>query len=409
MEQVPPRPLTPQGRQTDALIALGMMGLAVASTYLSALGLGAPLKHGPGWAAVAASAYMAPLALRRRHPCAVGLVVSAGYAVAAEVVGVEPFVSQVALFGAFYTIGAQVDDRRRADRVRALIVVGMAAWLVLSTVRWFAAPEIAERGVTGYFSFVLLLWAVNVAFFGGAWVFGNRSWQSWCDRNEIERQQAAILAQQAELSSNALDLERLRIARELHDVVAHHVTAMGVQAQAARRLLARDPDAAGRQLSGVERSSRDAIAELRQVVRTLRGADGTTAPLPGLADVDDLITHARGLGQRVELHHIDATPAVSPAVGLTVYRIVQEALTNARKHAGPAARVEVRLRAVDANLEVDISDDGRGQRLGVGGVGAGIAGMTERARAVGGTLSAGPKTRGGWLVRAVVPTLGEAP
>ncbi|GAA1701687.1 sensor histidine kinase [Propioniferax innocua] len=392
----------------DAALAAVLAVVGAASTFLvDGLGIGW-FEHGPTWSALGSVILAAPLAFRRRWPIVVLLVVAVLYGVLATVFGIEMYVSQVVLFLSFYTVGASEPDRRRAHWVRVLTVVGMALWLLVVSVQGFWDPETGERGVTAYYSWLLIQWGVNIAFFGAAWLFGDRAWQREEDRQQLLRQQREIIDQQDELARNAVDLERLRIARELHDVVAHHVTAMGIQAGAARRLLDRDREAAAHQLGLVEESSRDAIGELHQVVRTLRGRDDGTEPLPGIEDVENLVTHARDLGQDARFEYIGAPVEVSPTVGLSAYRIVQEGLTNARKHAGPTAEVTVRLRFFEGRLEVEVSDDGRGaRRVGARGMGVGITGMKERAEAVGGTLEAGPKARGGWLVRATLPGSSE--
>lgn len=196
----------------------------------------------------------------------------------------------------------------------------------------------------------------------------------------------------------------MRIARELHDVVAHHVSAMGVQAGAARRVLATDPEKAADALRHVEQSARDAIGELRALVVTLRAEDDGTGSAPGLDDLPALVDSAVATGQRVALTEVGEPRTVSPMVGLTAYRIVQEALTNARKHAGPLAQVDVRVRYLDDELEVEVADDGRGGGSGAHGAGAGVLGMRERVSALDGVLEVGPRSRGGWLVRARMPS-----
>ena len=190
-------------------------------------------------------------------------------------------------------------------------------------------------------------------------------------------------------------------------MVAHHVTAMGVQAGAARLSMARDPEAATAHLRGVESSARDAVTELKTMLHTLR--DGEEAPdsLPRLPDLDALVAEARAIGQRAELHRIGPEPHLPPPAQLALYRTAQEGITNARKHAGPRASVAVRLRTGADRVELEVSDDGRGGRAGApasDSAGMGVPGMRERITSVGGTLEAGPKSGGGWLVRATVPT-----
>lgn len=350
----------------------------------------------------------APLVLRRVHPVPVAIVQTIVYIVAGELGAIELYVSQVNLFMAFYSIGAWDADRRRAHWTRLIIVIAMAVWLATSAIRGFLDPETGERGVSAFFAFLLIQIVVNAAYFGGAWVFGNRAWRSAIEQEELAAAHAEIQAQQAQLADQAVSLERLRIARELHDVVAHHVSAMGVQAGAARRVLDRDPVKASDALRHVEQSARDAIGELRSLVVTLRSEDDGASAAPDIGALPDLVEAAQESGQRVELQTIGEPRAVSPMVGLTAFRIVQEALTNSRKHAGPVAKVDVRLRYLADEVEVEVTDDGRGGGSGAHGAGAGLMGMRERVAALGGSLEVGPRSRGGWLVRARIPSPGPA-
>lgn len=180
-----------------------------------------------GWVALGSVALAAPLAWRRRWPSAVALLQAGTYICLGIWVGVEFYASQVALFLGFYSVGAWDTDRRRVRWVRLAIVIAMGAWLVGSTIHGFSAPETGERGVNAYLSVLAIQFGLNIAYFGGAWVFGNRAWDSALERAELERAHEEIGAQQHRLAENAVALDRVRIARELHDVVAHHVTAIG--------------------------------------------------------------------------------------------------------------------------------------------------------------------------------------
>lgn len=344
-----------------------------------------------------------PLVLRRSHPVAISIVQIVLYIIAGELGLVELYVSQVSLFLGFYSIGAWDPDRRRAHWVRVVISVVMALWLASSAIRGFFDPETGERGVTAFFAFLIIQIVINIAYFGAAWIFGNRAWASALEQQRLADAHAEIATQHAQLADQAVALERVRIARELHDVVAHHVSAMGVQAGAARRVLATDADKAADALRHVEQSARDAIGELRSLVVTLRSDDDGTSAAPELSELPQLLDAAVTAGQRATLTVVGEERAVTPMVGLTAYRVVQEALTNARKHAGPNARVDVRVRYLADALEVEVADDGHGGGTGEHGAGAGVLGMRERVTALGGELEVGPRSRGGWLVRARVP------
>lgn len=389
------RALPPHWFRTDAIIA-GVLALAgVELAYLSDFAGVNPESDVPvHLVALGAALLGGLLAWRRRAPLVVAMLVSASYITLGSLGAVEFYASQVVLFMSFYSVGAWTPDRRRARHVRLIIVVAMAAWLVAASVRGFTDPETGERGVNAYFAFLIIQVLVNAAYFTGAWLFGNRAWEQALEQEELLRAHAEIRAQQEEL--------------------AHHVTAMGVQAGAGRLLLHRDPAAAEGHLKGVEESARQAVRELQTLVHTLRDDDAGADSLPRLADLESLVTQARTAGgQTVELVRIGGAPELPSATELVLFRVAQEGLTNARKHAGPRAHVEVRLRTGADRVELEVSDDGRGSGTGVAGGTAGTArtlgtrmgltGMRERVDSVGGTLEVGPKPHGGWLVRATVP------
>ncbi len=207
--------------------------------------------------------------------------------------------------------------------------------------------------------------------------------------------------------------ERLRIARELHDVVAHHVSVMGVQAAGARRILDKRPDEAAAALEAIEATSRQAVVELQQLLGVLRATDDTTTTegRPGIGQLPALASASRDAGLPVELLVEGKPPDSLPAtLDLSIYRIVQEALTNALKHGGPGTNAEVRVRFAQRSVELLISDDGGGAGGGSGsdGGGRGIVGMRERVALFGGELTAGPRPEGGFVVRALLPMTGTA-
>lgn len=403
------RPADAAMARADALTALG---LALAGALVAVLTWTAQIYPfaQPMWVVVLFSVLIAvPLAWRRSHPVIVTVATSVAYAVGGELGAMELTVSQVVLFLPFYSIGAWCTNRTLAFRARLGTVLAMAVWLVTAGVRGFYSPETGEYGVQAFFSLFMVQVLVNAAYFAAGWVFGDRSWQQAVEQEALERAQSEVRAQQAQLTEQAISLERLRIARELHDVVAHHVSAMGIQAGAARRMLDRDPDRAATSLRSVEDSARTAIAELGTMVGALRSKDENDAPMPTLADLRDLVAAARDHGP-VDLEVVGERREESPAVELTAYRVIQEALTNVRKHAGPGARADVRVRYLAGQLEVEISDDGAASRAArAPGLGVGQTGMTERVAAVGGTIEMGPKSRGGYLVRAAIPTSSAAP
>ncbi|MFN3258160.1 MAG: sensor histidine kinase [Ilumatobacter sp.] len=222
--------------------------------------------------------------------------------------------------------------------------------------------------------------------------------QERAERAERERE---LLAQQQ------VNAERSRIARELHDVVAHSVSVMVIQAAAARRSLHTSPDAAEQALNNIEDTGRQTMNELRGILGVLRRSDPASAsgvdldPQPGLPELSHLLHIGDGLPVEVSLSgDLDDLP---PSVSLTGYRVVQEALTNVRRHAGEVTRVEVDVARHDDHVDICIVDDGRGAASGHTEPGFGIVGMSERVAAVGGTIKVGWRTGGGWQVIARLP------
>lgn len=355
-----------------------------------------------------------PIAVRRRWPSVTAVIVSVAYFLAVTFRIPELYAGNIAMFIALYTVGAWEPNRRRATIVRVAIIVGMFAWLFV--VMFQDATQPVDPAVEGAFSRVgafspfvayqLLMIGVNALFFGGAYYFGDRSHQQMRERAALEERTAELESEREVTAAQAVALDRVRIARELHDVVAHHVSLMGVQAGVARSLLSRDPDAARDTLASIEGSARDSLHELRQLLETLRspGSDATpdTAPTThGLTSIRALVDEADAAGLPTTFSVIgDPVVDPPPLVQVNLYRIAQEALTNARRHAGPGATADVRLRFAADAVELEVSNTGR---PGSSTPGLGQLGMRERAAVSGGSIEIGPRTRGGWLVRVRVP------
>ena len=222
---------------------------------------------------------------------------------------------------------------------------------------------------------------------------------------DARRQRGQAVAERDEAQRDqALMEERARIARELHDIVAHHVSMIAVQAETARLTTPDMPEEGKRRLEAIGNTARDSLNELRSLLGLLRedaGAGPERAPQPGLADLEALVEDAREAGTPVRLTRAGRAVPLSPGVDLTAYRILQEALTNARRHA-PGAGVELELRYEDSTLHLEVRDNGPGAAAEADG--HGLAGMRERAEMVGGALAAGPAPEGGFAVRAELPT-----
>ncbi len=353
-----------------------------------------------------------PLALRRLYPVPVAIVVSIGFFVCGQFGVPEVLIINIALFCALYTVGAWERRRALALWVRLGIGVAMMVWitvvLIVSSSSDDAFEGISRSGIfSAYATFAVIQIITNLLYFSGAYFFGERSWRS-------ARQQALLEAQGRELdlerqtsAAQAIALDRLAIARELHDVVAHHVSVMGIQAAAARRSIERDPARAVAALGVVEESAGTAVDELRRLVGTLRdpAKEGSAPTTIGVAHLSELVAEAQSSGTPTTLIVAGEPRPIPMLVDVALYRVVQEALTNVRKHAGRGATAEVRLRFGADAVEVEVADDGVRQELTQRsrGSGLGLQGMRERIGAVGGTVHAGRRERGGFIVRACVP------
>ncbi len=250
--------------------------------------------------------------------------------------------------------------------------------------------------------YLYLLMLILLLFFVGRTVYTRRQYI----KALVERAEAAEANQRA-LAIQAVADERRRIARELHDVVAHHVSVMGVLASGARRSLARhdaNPALASEALSTIEETGRTAMRELRRLLDVLRSEEDQgveLTPQPGLAGIRALVDQVTETGLPVTLRVEGEPVEVDPGISLTVYRIVQEALTNTLKHGGAVRHAEVRLEFTGPELVVEVVDDGRGPALGHSEqIGHGLVGMRERVALYGGTLSVGPRPGGGFRVYA---------
>jgi signal transduction histidine kinase len=212
-----------------------------------------------------------------------------------------------------------------------------------------------------------------------------------------------IAADRSRAAEDAVSAERARIARELHDVVAHAMAVMVVQAGAARTIVDSDPDGAKAAIAEVEATGRTGLAEMRRLIGVLTADDGEAerAPQPGLEQLDELVRTVRAAGIPVEVLRSGDERALPPAIDVNAYRVIQEALTNTLKHAGDA-HASVTLMFTDGALEIEVADDGVGPRV-VDPPGHGLVGMRERVAVFGGTLVAGPRPGGGFVVRALFP------
>lgn len=366
-----------------------------------------------------------PLCVRRRCPVAamaLASVVFLGLGVRDPVVSTQVTV-QIFLFAALYNGVAWGRDRRATAVVLSGILVLMTGWIVVIFAQASGVQDLVgsradadggPEGLLPQFPAVVAVYAlINVVYFVGAAVFGQVSWHRALQADQLAEQAARLAAQQDEMARRAVVDERLRIARELHDVAAHHVSVIGVQAAAARRVLAVDAEAAGRALSAVEQSSREAVGEMRQLLGVLRnhGASGADAepddrrPQPGLDTLEDLFAGLGRQGLQVELVRVGEPVPVPSAVSLSLYRTVQEALANVCRHStARSATVTVRWGAPPvAWVEVEVIDAGRPRPGTTSGTGLGHVGMRERGALHHGEVEIGARPLGGYRVRVRLP------
>ncbi len=393
------------GRVLDAAIALGVALLGLAGGF----GAAAKGEH----AAFLTTAALVTMGLvmfpRRRFP---GTVLALTAALVAILV-----VLRASVEGAFVAVliasySAAVYGGRRIARLLA----------IAAPVTFFGLGALTALGADGWINAHLPVRTLIAA--AGAGLVGLVIRQQFAARAEhiavLAERTGLIAAQQEERARRAALAERLRIARELHDIVAHHLTVVVIQAQGAQRAAGRDPAMAKAAMADVERTGRTALDEMRHLLGLLRSGEPadagdareTNAAAPGaaylppfgLADIDDLAEGMRGAGLPVTVLRRGEPRDVPEAIGLTAYRIVQESLTNVLKHAGPAAAtVELDFAT---ELGVTITDDGRGASAALGavpGAGRGAAGLRERVAALGGRLSIGPRPGGGYRVHATIP------
>ncbi|MBB4919573.1 sensor histidine kinase [Streptosporangium saharense] len=374
------RPLVP-----DAALAVVTTALAV--LLLRSVPSPEGAQDGPAVALTVACCLS--LALRRRAPFPLLLVVClAGVALAT--LGLDGLPLWPAVLVLVYTVAAH--------RGLALSLCGLA-W---SFVCHFASAAVG--GTLGDWGLHLPVTVLTVTL----WITGRSVRLRRAYLEELrDRARRTEWAREADTRAARAE-ERSRIARELHDVVAHHVSVMTVQASAARRVLATNPEGAREALSAIEEMGRTAMAEMRNIVGVLR-TDASPAernPQPGVAEIPALVDQMREAGLRAQLWVEGVPGALPPGVDLAAYRLVQEALTNSLRHAGPLARAWVTVRHEHGQLAVQVEDDGRGTsgEAGAGeGSGHGLVGIRERVALYGGVLRIGPRPEGGFEVNARFP------
>ncbi|MGR8011007.1 sensor histidine kinase [Streptomyces hypolithicus] len=334
----------------------------------------------------------AALVLRRRNPMAV-LGFTCLVTLVELVAGDPPAPVAMSAVVALYTVASRT-DRPTTWRVGLLTMTGLtAAAMCFGTGPWYSQENLG-----------IFAWTGIGATAGDA----VRSRRAFIDAIR-ERAERAERTREEEARRRVAE-ERLRIARDLHDVVAHHIALVNVQAGVAAHVMDRRPDQAKEALAHVREASRSALNELRATVGLLRQSgdpEAPTEPAPGLGVLDQLLDSFRRAGLPVEIARPDKVEAapLPAAVDLAAYRIIQEALTNVQKHAGAHARAEVSVVRVGSSAEITVIDNGStaGASEPETGGGHGLTGMRERVAALGGTLTAGPRYSGGFRVHAILP------
>ena len=335
-----------------------------------------------------------PLAARRLFPLGV-LATTVASGLAFATLGLPPESLGVAILVAVYSVAAYGDRWASLAGLAAAAVGSVAIQLTPSRFQW-------PTPVT------------NTLIIGAAWLLGHFAHNYRAYAARLEERTAELEQAREELARRAVTEERLRLARELHDVVAHAMSVIAVQSGVGAHVANTQPQEAAKALAAIEATSRAALEELRRLLGVLRRRDsepqGDLTPVPGLADLDSLLAEVAKAGLAVRLR-VEGTPSpLPPGVDLSAYRIVQEALTNVVKHAGPA-RAQVVVGYRDHEVIVEVTDDGRGVTAPTGDgparVGHGLIGMRERVAAFGGDLEAGPRPGGGFRVAARLPLAAE--
>jgi signal transduction histidine kinase len=368
----------------DALLATGFLVLVLVGHVAGGGDLRADYRDTDVLSVLLTISVAVPYYFRRHAPLAVLLISEVGV-VALTVRDYQTGAAPTVLLFGVYTVAAWCGFRERAIGVAA-IVVG------LIVVSLSGIP--GGNGADVVFNFVLYA----AAYFFGSTVRNRRLYSE-----QLEARAQLLEKERDDEAQRAVAEERLRIAQELHDVVAHSMGVIAVQAGVGAHVIDTDPDEAKKSLDAISHTSRSTLAEIRRMLGVLRDEGETSySPAPGLADLDRLVHDVGGAGLEVDVRNEGALTELPPGVDLTAYRIVQEALTNVLKHAG-RARATVVVGCEGNTLRLEILDDGRGVNGRAAPGGHGLMGMRERVGLYGGTFEAGPRAGGGFRVAVRLP------
>ncbi|RLV54530.1 sensor histidine kinase [Aeromicrobium phragmitis] len=386
MDSAPFR-LGPRGqRWFDIALASGLMLVGP----FAGLGLGVSQSLGIGLAVgLVATLQILPLYWRRRYPVAAFFAVYAAHALQVLLID-TPLPSQFAFPIALYSI-----TRWRGLRW-SLPALGMSfVAAIVASIDWMLSPYSTTGTIISNAVGIALITLV-------AWVLAQLGRTREAYVNSLIERSERVAREADQRAQLAAQSERNRIAREMHDVVAHGLSVIIVQADGARYAAAARPEAATEALENIAATGREALTEMRSLLGLLREGDTGVAPQPDLADLPGLIEEAR-TSMTLDAEIAEDLSAVPSGVALTAYRLVQEALTNVRKHAGPDVHVWMRVQQEGQALRLQVRDDGRGASAANDGEGHGLVGMRERVAAHGGELTAGPVVGGGYAIDARIP------
>ncbi|WP_328441079.1 sensor histidine kinase [Streptomyces sp. NBC_00444] len=384
--------LTTHPLALDAALAAAVLACMVAGSFVDPRGKDSvtwSLRTPDALSLVLITLGAAALVFRRRAPKTV-LAVTGTFALIESVTGDPRAPVAMSAVIALYTVAATT-DRHTTWRVGLLTMTVLTGSAMLAgPLPWYAQENLGVLAWTG---------------------IGATAGDAVRSRRAVvhairERAERAERTREEEARRRVAE-ERLRIARDLHDVVAHHIALVNVQAGVAAHVMDKRPDQAKEALAHVREASRSALNELRATVGLLRQSDdpeAPTEPAPGLVRLDELVGTFRSAGLHVEVARADHGTVLPAAVDLAAYRVIQEALTNVQKHAGTEAKAEVSVVRVGENIEITVLDNGAGEDdAPEAGGGHGLIGMRERVSALSGTLTTGPRYGGGFRVHAILP------
>ncbi len=375
---------------TDVLLGVGMFVLSLGSVVVWESVAESDVRSVDFFGYVLIGAQTLPLIWRRRVPLTTLSIIVVAFIIDRGM----NYPGSWALFGisfAIYTIGAQLEPRR------SLLLGGITLDVVLG---WTAV---------GIFVYDVEPFALvaEIAVLGFPLIIGRETYQRQQRLLELEARAIRAEHEREQRAAEAVVSERARIARELHDVVAHEITVMTIQSAGARRVLDIDSHQAGEAMKAAEAAGHRALTEMRRLLGMLRTTDPkATAPQPGLDSLGSLVEQMNSAGLQTELTIHGDERALPLGVDLNVYRIIQESLTNTLKHGGPDSQAAISVTYADRSLSVEVSDDGRGAAASpetANGAGQGLVGMQERIALLEGSLTTGPRPGGGYRVVAQIP------